>query len=128
MSCLCSAFRSTAELESFHNHILMYASKHFCFILQCMRPGRYWLGWTTTTISTDRPRELFMAVWTKCVCMSFGVSGLVELYEAAQREVEGCQLQLGRSSGRVFRVSMADRSIGIPPTLHQSCLSLSGRK
>ncbi|XP_054912742.1 uncharacterized protein LOC129377041 [Poeciliopsis prolifica] len=24
-------FRSTAELESFHNHILMYASKHFSF-------------------------------------------------------------------------------------------------
>ncbi|KAK7131780.1 hypothetical protein R3I93_018368 [Phoxinus phoxinus] len=24
-------FRSTAELESFHNHILMYASKRFCF-------------------------------------------------------------------------------------------------
>ncbi|KAF4114314.1 hypothetical protein G5714_004537 [Onychostoma macrolepis] len=24
-------FRSTSELESFHNHILMYASKRFCF-------------------------------------------------------------------------------------------------
>lgn len=26
--CIC---RSTAELESFNNHILMYASKRFCF-------------------------------------------------------------------------------------------------
>ncbi|XP_073721216.1 uncharacterized protein [Misgurnus anguillicaudatus] len=25
------SFRSTADLESFHNHILMYASKRFCF-------------------------------------------------------------------------------------------------
>ncbi|KAK9951848.1 hypothetical protein ABG768_017723 [Culter alburnus] len=24
-------FRSTADLESFHNHILMYTSKRFCF-------------------------------------------------------------------------------------------------
>ena len=31
MCCFCWTLRSTSELESFHNHILMYCAKRFCF-------------------------------------------------------------------------------------------------
>ncbi|KAK7916712.1 hypothetical protein WMY93_012473 [Mugilogobius chulae] len=39
------SFRSTAELESFHNHILMYASKRFSFSPPVYKPESGWLIW-----------------------------------------------------------------------------------
>uniref|UniRef100_UPI0037E704BE uncharacterized protein n=1 Tax=Semicossyphus pulcher TaxID=241346 RepID=UPI0037E704BE len=49
-------FRSTAELESFHNHILMYASKHFCFSPP-MYAARVMLAGLDYNHNVDRPAK-----------------------------------------------------------------------
>ncbi|CAM4574040.1 unnamed protein product [Leuciscus chuanchicus] len=49
-------FRSTAELESFHNHILMYASKRFCFSPPVYAP-RVMLAGLDYNHHVDRPAK-----------------------------------------------------------------------
>ncbi|KAL0973462.1 hypothetical protein UPYG_G00204060 [Umbra pygmaea] len=62
-------FRSTAELESFHNHILMYASKALqLFTASIATFGPCLLAWIITTMSTDKPGEKLMAQYSTKRC------------------------------------------------------------